>query len=374
MPEVTWSDIVTEGFQVRAFDYAHDTCLGCGSGNHDTADCIYANDDQEEEDEDTYCSYCDRYTDHSPEDCPEAEEDVGPGPGGCRCELCQYNARRQERDSGGPNPEIHYWDYRPRPQFHGKGPLFLGMELEVECSRGRRRPGLIAEEGMGELGYLKSDGSLSNGFEIVTHPMSYPFFVRKFPWDMLPRLRDAGAEVGDGTGIHVHVSRAGFTDPVHQFKWLKWWHRSRDQVSHLAGRDSGRWAAYRPEDREAVKDVCKGRHSRGRWQDSDYWTADRYSAVNVTNPDTYEVRVFRSSLEPERVKSMIGLVDASVHFTRELTVPDIFTRQAWSWGGLSDWVSSTPTRRQKYHDLMAPMAQAANHCDHTLYNHGRGVY
>src|SRR6266511_2863107 len=61
----------------------------------------------------------------------------------------------------------------------------------------------IACSYLGSLGYLKLDSSIGNGFEIVTHPMSSEWAMANFPWQMLTRLRDAGCEATDNTGIHV---------------------------------------------------------------------------------------------------------------------------------------------------------------------------
>lgn len=36
------------------------------------------------------------------------------------------------------------------------------------------------------------DSSIGNGFEIVTHPMSYQWAMATFPWPMLTRLAGAG--------------------------------------------------------------------------------------------------------------------------------------------------------------------------------------
>ena len=88
---------------------------------------------------------------------------------------------------------VHDYSYKPRPVFHGTGPLFLGPEIEIEtpyCAE--EECAQIAYSLLGSLGYLKNDARSDNGFEIVTHPMSYQWAMDNFPWQMLTELRDAG--------------------------------------------------------------------------------------------------------------------------------------------------------------------------------------
>ncbi len=61
--------------------------------------------------------------------------------------------------------------------------------------------------------YCKHDGSLEDGFEIVTHPMSLEYHEKHMPWaavlqeavSMGYRSHQAGT-----CGLHIHVSRSAF--------------------------------------------------------------------------------------------------------------------------------------------------------------------
>jgi hypothetical protein len=152
---------------------------------------------------------------------------------------------------------------------------------------------------------------------IVTHPMSYPWALRHFPWDMLAERAQAGA-TGEDAGLHVHVSREGFTGPAHVYRWMKLLHRNAAQVTTLARRDSWEWAAFTESDRRHVKDYAKG--TRG---------AARYRAINTLPNHIFEVRVFASSLDRREVQAALGLAAASVEYTRDLSVADI--AQAGDW-------------------------------------------
>ena len=92
--------------------------------------------------------------------------------------------------------------------------LFVGIEMETEAKRGnwdtRREASEYAQrlEPM-ELAYLKNDGSLNCGFEIVTHPMTHDFLKNEADelWSTLENLRTNMNMMAWGTGtcgLHIH--------------------------------------------------------------------------------------------------------------------------------------------------------------------------
>jgi hypothetical protein len=244
---------------------------------------------------------------------------------GCDCDDCRDD---DVDDFGGL---VHDYDHKPQPVFHGAGPLFLGPEIEIETPYWRDYEcAEIAHSYLGSLGYLKVDSSIGNGFEIVTHPMSYEWAMTNFPWQMLTQLHECGCVATDNTGIHVHVSRAGFTSPCHTYRWMKFIYRNERQVKTVARRSSDEWAAFTDHDRKAVKDYAKG--ARGY----------RYRAINTNNDDTFELRVFASSLDPAEVKAALGFAAASVEYTRDLTYSKIANGDGWRWAGFVRWLTEQP--------------------------------
>jgi hypothetical protein len=225
---------------------------------------------------------------------------------------------------------IHDYSYKPDPDFYGVGPLFLGVELEVSVPDYLiSRAADLCDERLGRLAYLKEDSSV-DGFEIVTHPMSHAYATESFPWHMLRELDDLGASADDA-GLHVHVSRAGFRDSAHVYRWLKLLYRNAEHVTAIARRDSGEWAAWSGNDRMRAKDYAKGRRNGAR-----------YSAVNVQNRETFEVRVFASTLDTDELRAALDLVAASVEYTRGLTVADITHGDGWTWDAFVTWADQRP--------------------------------
>jgi hypothetical protein len=249
------------------------------------------------------------------------------------CGDCGY----MDCDECNPSTDIiHYHDYRPDPIFHGDGPLYLGMELEVEAARYTRADDAeYLQSAMGELVYLKEDGSIDYGFEIVTHPMSYSWAMENFPWEVLSALKSRGCSVNRRVGIHVHVSRAAFGGESHMYRWMKFVYRNAPQVRRLARRNSTEWASFDPYYRAQVKDYVKG--GKG----------DRYQAINPNNTDTLEVRVFASSLKPNEVKAALAFVAATVEYTRGLDSQKIIQGRGWAWDAFVEWL--------RVHDEYAPL-------------------
>jgi len=237
---------------------------------------------------------------------------------------------------------IHDYGYKPLPDFHGAGPLFLGLELEVATPRDRWAAARLADRRLGTLGYLKADESIGGGFEIVTHPMSYPWALEHFPWGLLAALRNGGCETTARTGLHVHLSRAGFAGPAHVYRWMKFVYRNQLAVTGLARRTGQGWAEFHDEDRYLVKDYAKG--SPGSY---------RYRAINTLNTTTFELRIFASSLQPVQVQAALGFADASVEYTRNLTVAAITRHDGWAWAAFTAWVADRPAYAPLLNEITA---------------------
>ncbi|WHT20208.1 hypothetical protein N8J89_03800 [Crossiella sp. CA-258035] len=251
-----------------------------------------------------------------------------------RCSYClNLNPYGESCDCEGANSSdfVYDYSYKPRPVFHGDGPRFLGLELETstkfadfeECAE-------VAATSLGDLGYLKEDSSIDSGFEIVTHPMSYAWALDHFPWHLLARLSAHGCKATYDTGIHVHISRKAFRSPGHIYRWMKFLHRNAEQVTSLARRVSNQWASFDADGRSHVKDYAKG------------GCGDRYQAINANPRETFELRIFASSLRPREVQAALGLADASVQYASELTIADIAQKGGWDWSAFASWLDQHP--------------------------------
>lgn len=262
------------------------------------------------------------------------------------CENCDgYYADGCDNCSEREPETIHDYSYRPDPIFHATQAdgenhrLYFGIELEMEAPRGDFTSRNLAAEYAArleeyDLAYLKSDGSLNCGMELVTHPMSHHFYQSEAQelWDTLDKLRsDTYGMRAWGTGscgYHIHISRAGFGSGSHLHRFLSLVYSNQEFFEKMAGRSSDRWAKF--DDVLRPKAVDDGEGNR-RWVmersykdkiDSGRHT-ERYSAVNTQNRHTVEMRIFRGTIKTDTVKAQISLAHASVEYTRRLTVRDV---------------------------------------------------
>lgn len=242
---------------------------------------------------------------------------------------------------------IHSYGYKPNPIFFGTGTYHMGFELEVENRRSSSRleGAQLAQDTLDNHAYMKSDASLEDGFEIVTHPHTLAYYQQDFEWEVLSKLRRNGFRSWDTTtcGLHVHVSRTAFGGMVdystsaseilrmqaHQLRFMKLIYDNERQVSRIAGRSSSSYASFSDKGRLIPK-VKQGYSERGH-----------FSAVNVENYATLEIRVFKGSLRKERILSALEFVSASVEYTRNLKVTGNNT--ALSWLRFTAYVSQEAT-------------------------------
>ncbi len=212
------------------------------------------------------------------------------------------------------NKQIHDYYYKPEPIFYGEGSRYFGVELEIdgagEDSQNACQLMRIANRGR-ELVYCKHDGSLSDGFEIVTHPMTLDYHQNTMPWEEI--LQDAVAQgylshKASTCGLHVHVNRTAFgmTEAVqdtciarilyfvekHWEELLKFSRRTQRQLEQWAAR-----YGYKEQPQEILEHAKKGGHG------------GRYSCVNLQNYSTIEFRMFRGTLKYNTLIATLQLVD-----------------------------------------------------------------
>ena len=93
------------------------------------------------------------------------------------CEECYSN--RVDDDY------INDYSYKPEPIFYGENNRYYGIELEVD--KGGKygdyaKMILDVANIHDEHIYIKSDSSLDDGFEIVSHPMTLEYHLNTMDW------------------------------------------------------------------------------------------------------------------------------------------------------------------------------------------------
>lgn len=251
------------------YDRYYTTCVDCGRTIHQ--------DDAYYEDADSYTARC------------------------CRCH-CRYADRSV----------IHDYYYKPEPIFYGEGSRYFGVELEIDDGgedNGNAEEILQIANQDHEQVYIKHDGSLNEGMEIVTHPMTLDYHLHQMPWAaILNKAKELGylSHQAGTCGLHVHINRTAFGETEeeqeavigrilyffekHWEELLKFSRRTKKQLSRWAERYGLR------EHPHQVLDEAKGSN-------------ERYTAVNLMNRHTIEIRLFRGTLKLNTIFAVLQLVD-----------------------------------------------------------------
>lgn len=294
------------------FDGA-ELCQSCYENKTDLCDCCGDRIWLEEAETDGSRTLCQRCYDDYYTRCTDCERIIRFGDA-CYPEdedepYCFECAERIRRKRG----HIHPYGYKPSPIFYGSGTRFFGVELEMddggEDDDNANALTQIANDDEERI-YCKRDGSIEDGFEIVTHPMTLAYHMKQMPW---AALTEEAVQMGyrshqPGTcGLHVHVNRSSFGETEakqeaciarllffvenHWNELLRFSRRTQQQMDQ--------WAA-----RYGRKDNPKEQMEHVK---STY--TDRYRAINLTNYATIEFRMFRGTLRYNTLIATLELVD-----------------------------------------------------------------
>ena len=253
----------------RCYDRYYTTCTDCGRTIHQD-DAYYI-------DEDDYDARC--YTCH----CRHADQRV-----------------------------IHDYYYKPEPIFYGEGKRYFGVELEIdgagESNANAAKLVEVANHDR-EMVYIKHDGSLDDGMEIVTHPMSLDFHVHQMPWAaLLDKAKSMGyrSHLANSCGLHIHANRTAFGETAEEqeevigrilYFFEKHWEELL-KFSRRTPKQLRRWAD-RYGLKEHPKQIIQSAKNHG----------DRYYCVNLCNAHTVEFRMFRGTLKLNTLIATLQLLD-----------------------------------------------------------------
>ena len=243
---------------------------------------------------------------------------------------------------------INDYSFKPEPIFYENTQEFninsyFGIELEID-NGGKNE--YNAEElldianNFDELLYIKEDGSISDGMELVSHPCSFEYHSKVFPWQkILKTASNQGYESHNaGTcGLHVHVSRTAFTNQeagITKLLWIfeKFWdniltfsRRTPEQVQ--------RWAKnYGLEDSpEQLKHKADN-------------AGGRYFAINLKNYHTVELRIFRGTLNYNTFLATLQFCNLLIDICNNWSLQDI---AGITWNNLVD-AAKTYTELTEY--------------------------
>lgn len=246
-----------------------------------------------------YCEECGEYVHYS-----EWDSDA---------EMCDSCAA--ERGGG----LIGQYHERPRIEYIGKClPSWrgvwrgIGIELEIdrkdEDSEDERATVEQIKDIAGDAIYFNRDGSLDNGFEIITQPHTEAAFW-SIDWEsILNACKNNGYTSYDaGTcGLHLHISRAMFGSTEEKqgvaisklIRFYDCYYNDILKVSRRTLAQAQQWAdKYGTSNRKEAEEYGKKKKY-----------ANRYYAVNNTNYATIEIRITRGTLNYTTFKACIDFM------------------------------------------------------------------
>jgi len=187
----------------------------------------------------------------------------------------------------------------------------LGIEMEMQegdidlCAA--QLSDLLDEE---TLGYLMHDGSLDNGIEVVSMPMTRDFFDRKYPLTDICRIAKETAMKAhdpDEPGLHIHLSWSWFGDDLNEQK------NTLLKCVYLLDKYRDFWETISRRSDYSFERWCEPYHL-AYWRDYDELERlnNHYKILNFRR-HTIELRVFKGSIVENTIRTSIdiyiGLVD-----------------------------------------------------------------
>lgn len=235
------------------------------------------------------------------------------------CEEC-YS------ESSGNTVQCYHFHHNNAPIFFGDNNYnavpYLGVELEIDESDNIMECAKAIKDVMPEdFVYMEHDGSLENGFEIITQPATFKYHcsIENRYNEMSKIALKYGFRSHDTItcGLHVHFNRDYFSFNVSQQEYElrimkllylveKFWNeltkfsrRSQDSLK--------RWADKYDESPENIVENMKASKLA------------RYKAVNLTNENTIEFRLFKGTLKISTFMATLEMCNNLIQISKNTT-------------------------------------------------------
>lgn len=234
---------------------------------------------------------------------------------------------------------VHSYGYRPDPFFHDSRPRaggraarpetrYFGVEIETEWPGGVED--VTCFVGDETDWYAKEDSSLGDGgCEFVSHPRTLESWLADEPhWRALVGAEEAGGKAAsrERCGMHVHISRRSVSRLMQaKFDWLLM--DDLDESERFAYRKLG-YFCEPARSRQMAATKAKAPMSVGRYQ-----------AVNAQPENTLEIRMFRSTLNPDVVRKRLATLHLLLEFVRNCAIADA------TWERFHGWLATEEPRR-----------------------------
>ena len=257
----------------------------------------------------------------------------------CFEENQKYNIKRYH-----DTPPLKFYD--EDGQTHNTSGEFYGLELEVDRGGERNDMSKDVIKLLHERVYTMHDGSLNNGFEIITHPHTEQALMdlnwrETFKWLIHKGYRSHDIST---CGLHLHINRSVFKNSDALAKMIYFYENNFNEVIKVSRRDrdrANRWAGrYYSSDIDMVGayDILDRYDQQGSHD-------MRYKCVNLQKRNTVEIRIMRGTLN---YNSFMACLDFMITVAKNSNkVTDVNSWEQWL-DGISDNTKEYLSARQAF--------------------------
>ena len=222
------------------------------------------------------------------------------------CDKCISGVYVKNINSYGTKPKPIFKNYKYNKDIP-LGKRYYGLELEYSNTNSAKVKEKMFDLYKDKWLYNKSDGSLSDGVEIVTSPCDY----KSIMW-LLDKMKEPIKEITNGTkylqnaGIHIHVSKKSIPSyNIYKLSYLLN-NKQAKELSYIMFYLSGR--------NNSVSEKREIKYAKIGDIKSFKDEENRYLALNLTNKHTIEFRIFKATNDMDKVKSYINFVESMINF------------------------------------------------------------
>ena len=216
------------------------------------------------------------------------------------------------------------YDRRNKP----KAEPYMGVELEFQVDK-HRQGRLYTGDKLQDHALMKDDGSIRNGFEIVTRPSGYFQHINKLGsfLDDLPEY----IHPHTSCGMHVHISRTAFTW-LGAGKFTEFFNRvdNKQFIKAIAGRGSNNYS-----EQSVDMDIKSPYNVRARDR-----YVPRYNFVNLNNSKTIELRIFATPANRLEFEIRMQFVKAMVEYCKPAQ-HTVSLKEQTHYKSFVEWLSNT---------------------------------
>jgi hypothetical protein len=245
----------------------------------------------------------------------------------------------------------------PRLKFlknqEDKDNLFMGFELETESDDyqsdgiyANRLLQLLEKSGVAQYYFIKGDGSLDSGFELVSHPFLLKRGLEKLQFkkifDWLKRNK-FDCESSGNCGFHIHLNKS-FFNKEDLLKMEAFFSLNQDYIFKLSGR-SDKYNSFCQYNDFDLENYLHSDSSGGCEDDG-----ERYHALNFsTGRQTIEIRAFGGTLDYKKFLAFLEFADVLSRFCKTFSLKTILQHgnSNRSWKQFTRWA-----RYKKYNKLV----------------------